>query len=141
MWDQLCGATDYETGQLKGDVGTLFTYEEAVRRRRTGQDLLLCIGHDIIPAEDGGLLEMSEGILKKLRKQANEARLPELPKGLLPGGWDAFERPWALMDCPTEKVPRIPSIHGKPRVTVAVLVSFPPAPFYFVNLANMDGVI
>ncbi len=109
MWDQLCDATDYETGQLKGDVeipeDPLFTYEEAVHQRNTEQDLLLCVGHAIIPAEGGGLSEMSEGILKKLRKQADEARLPELPKGLLPGGWDAFRRPWALMDCPAEKVP------------------------------------
>ncbi len=56
VWDQLCGATDYETGQLKGDVGTaedpLFMYEEAVRQRLTEQKLLLCI--DIVPAE--GLL-------------------------------------------------------------------------------------
>ncbi len=33
-WDQLCSATDMETGQLRGNVGTpddpLFTYEEAV---------------------------------------------------------------------------------------------------------------
>ncbi len=36
-WDRLCSATDYEKGQLRGNVGTpdepLFTYEEAVRQR------------------------------------------------------------------------------------------------------------
>ncbi len=68
-------------------------------------------------------------------------QLPELPKGLLPLGWDAFGRPWALMDCPAEKVPRIPSVHGNSRVTVALLVSFLLEPFYFVDLTHMDGVI
>ncbi len=37
MWDKSCSATDYETGHLKGDVGTpedpMFTYEEAVHQR------------------------------------------------------------------------------------------------------------
>ncbi len=79
--------------------------------------------------------------MKKLRKQAIEAQLPELLKGVLPGGWDAFGRPWALIDCPAEKVPRIPSAHEKSRVTVAALVSFPPEPFYLVNLVHLDGVI
>ncbi len=55
-WDQLCSATDVETGQLRGNVGTpddpLFTYEEAVRQRGTGQDLLLYVGPDIIPTGD-----------------------------------------------------------------------------------------
>ncbi len=119
----------------------LFTYEEAVRQWSTGQDLLLCEGHDIIPTEKGELPKKSERILKKLRKQAIEARLPELPKGVLPGGWDAFERPWALMDCPAGKVPRVPIVHESSRVMVAVLVSFPPEPFYFVDTIHMDGVI
>ncbi len=145
-WDQLCSATDMETGQLKGNIGApndpLFTYEDAVHRRGTEQDLLLCVGHDIIPAEEDEFpKKKSEGVLKTLRKQAIEAQLPELPKGVLPGGWDAFGRPWALIDCPAEKVPRIPSAHGKLRVTVAALVSFPPEPFYLVNLVHLDGVI
>ncbi len=79
--------------------------------------------------------------MKKLRKQVIEARLPELPKSVLPGGWDAFGRPWALMDCPTEKMPQVPSVHENSRLTVAVLVCFPPEPFYFVNTLHMDGVI
>ncbi len=145
-WDQLCNATDMETGQLKGNVGTpddpLFTYEEALYRRGMEQGLLLCVGHDIIPAEEDEFPKnKSEGVLKKWRKQATEAQLPELPKGVLPGGWNAFGRPWALIDCPAEKVPRIPSAHKKSRVTVAALVSFPPEPFYLVNLVHLDGVI
>ena len=145
-WDQLCKATDMETGQLKGNVGTpddpLFTYEEAVRWRGAEQNLLLCVGQDIIPAEEDEFpKKKSERVLKKLRKQAIEAQLPELLTGVLPGGWDAFGRPWALTDCPAEKVPRIPSAHGKSRVTVVALVSFPPEPFYFVNLVHLDGVI
>ncbi len=134
-----------ETGQLKGNVGTpddpLFTYEEAVCQRGMEQNVLLCVGHDIIPVEDGELPKKLEGTLKKLRKQAIEARLPELPRGVLPGGWDAFGRPWALMDCPVAKVPRISSVHENSRVTVAVLVSFPHEAFYFVNLVHMDGVV
>ncbi len=45
------------------------------------------------------------------------------------------------MDCPVEKVPRISSVHENPRVTVAVLVSFPTEPFYFVDIAHMDEVL
>ncbi len=94
-WDQLGSATDMETGQLRGNVGTpgdpLFTYEEAVHRRGMEQDLLLCVGPDIIPSEGEEFpKKKSERTLKKLRKQAIEAQLPELPTGVLPGGWDAF---------------------------------------------------
>ncbi len=145
LWNELCSTTDYETGQLRGDVGTpddpLFTYEEVVRQRQAGQSLVLYVGGDIIPVEGGGLPEISERNLKKLRRQADETELPELPKGFLPGGWDALGRPWALMDCPMEKVPQIPSVRTNSRVTVAVLVSFPPEPFYFVDLVYMDRVI
>ena len=145
-WDQLCKATDMETGQLKGNVGTpddhLFTYEEAVHQRGTDQGLFLRVGQDIIPAkEDEFPKKKSEGDLKKLRKQAVVAQLPELPTGVLPGGWDALGRPWALIDCPAEKVPRIPSAHGTSRVTVAALVSFPLEPFFFVNLVHLDRVV
>ncbi len=94
-----------ETGQLKGNAGTpndpLFTYEEAVRRRGIDQGLLLRVGQDIIPAEEDQFpKKKSEGVLKKLRKQAVEVQLPELPTVVLPGGWDALGRPWALIDCP-----------------------------------------
>ncbi len=61
--------------------------------------------------------------------------------GVIPGGWDALGRPWALIDCPAEKVPWIPSAHGTSRVTIGTLVSFPPEPFFFVNLAHLDGMI
>ncbi len=42
------------------------------------------------------------------------------------------------MDCPAEQVPQIPSAHNQPRVTVAVLVSFPPEPLYFPSREHMD---
>ncbi len=45
------------------------------------------------------------------------------------------------MDCPAAQVPQIPSAHGHTRVTVAILVSFPPEPLYFPNLAHMDRAI
>ena len=90
-WDQLCKATDMDTGQLKGNVGTpdnpLFTYEETVHQRGTDQGLLLRVGQDIIPAEEDEFpKKRSDGDLKKLRKQAMEAQLPKLLMGVLPGG-------------------------------------------------------
>ncbi len=45
------------------------------------------------------------------------------------------------MDCPTDQVPQIPSVHDCPRVTVAVLVSFPPEPLYFPNMAHMECAV
>ena len=86
-----------DSGQLKGNVGTpdepLFTYEEAVRQRTPGRDLLLWVGPDIVLAEEDEFLKKrSEGDLKKIRKKANEEQLPRLPPGVLPGGWDALGR-------------------------------------------------
>ncbi len=80
-WEQLCKATDVDTGQLKGNVGTpddpLFTYEEAVRQRGTDQCLLLRVGQDIIPAEEDEFpRKRFEGDLKKFRKQAMGHRYP-----------------------------------------------------------------
>ncbi len=45
------------------------------------------------------------------------------------------------MDCPADQVPQIPSPHDHSRVTVAVLVSFPPEPLYFPDMAHMDRAI
>ncbi len=39
------------------------------------------------------------------------------------------------------QVPQIPRAHGHSRVKVAVLVSFPPEPFFFSNLAHLDHAI
>ncbi len=138
--------TDMDTGQLRGSVGTpdnpLLTYEEAVRQRGTDRDLVLWVGQDIMPAgEDEFPKKRSETDLKRIRKQVDEEQLPRLPPDVLPGGWDALGRPWALIDCPAEKVPQIPSVHGTSRVIVAALVSFPPEPFSFVSLVHLDGVI
>ncbi len=51
-WDNLCVATDFETGQLQGEVGTpenpRFTYEEAVHDRRSGRAMTLHVGEDIM---------------------------------------------------------------------------------------------
>ncbi len=60
-----------------------------------------------------------------------ESRLPLLLQRMLPGGWDALGRPWALMDCPAEQVPQLSSAHDQPRVTAAVLVSFFPGASVF----------
>lgn len=44
-WDDPCVATDFETGQLRDEVGTpenpRFTYEEAVHNRRSGKAVTL----------------------------------------------------------------------------------------------------
>ncbi len=45
------------------------------------------------------------------------------------------------MDCPAEQVHLIPSAHGHPWVTVAVLVNFSPEPFYFPTLAHLDRAV
>ncbi len=135
-----------DTGQLKGNVGTpdepLLTYEEAPCQRTPGREPLLWVGPDIVPAEEDEFpKKRSERDLKRIRKQANEEQLPQLPPCVLPGEWDALGRPWALIDCPAEKVPRIPSAHGASRVTVAALVSFPPEPFFFANPVHLDGAV
>ncbi len=134
------------TGQLRGSVGTpdkpLLTYEEAVHQRGTDRDLVLWVCPDIIPArEEEFPKNRTEMDLKRIRNQVDKGQLPQLPPEVLPGGWDALGRPWALIDCPAEKVPRIPSVHGTSRVTVAALVSFPPEPFFFVNVVHLDGAV
>ncbi len=141
-WDNLCVATDFETGQLRGEVGTpenpRFTYEEAVHNRRGGRTLTLYVGENIVQQEGDELISRSGPKLKQLRLDVEESKLPLLPQWILPGGWDALGRPWALLDCTVDQVPQIPSAHGQPRVTVAVLVSFPPEPLYFPDRGHMD---
>ncbi len=78
-----------------------------------------------IPTEEKDHLSQAFGpTLKKLQKAVEANRLPKLPHGVLPRGWDAWGRPWALMDCPAEKVPQVVDTQGCERVTVAVLVKF-----------------
>ncbi len=141
-WAEVCPATSHESGQLIGRVGTpeepLFTYEQAVHFRKGQDDLLLVVGADI-PTEERH--HLSEATINALTKQLNDVeahRLPRLPRGVVPKGWDRWGRPWALMDCPVTKVPRIDSQHGSDRVTVAVLVNFPPEPFYFPDVNALD---
>ncbi len=59
-----------DTGQLKGNVVTpdepLLTYEEAVRQRTPGRDLLLWVGPDIVPAKE------DEFPQKKVQKRLKE---------------------------------------------------------------------
>ncbi len=144
-WDDLCVATVFETGRLQGEVGTpenpRFTYKEAVHNRRSGRTMTLYVGEDIVQQEGDELISRSGPKLKQLRLEVEESKLPLLPQGILPGGWDALGRPWALMDCPAEQVPHIPSAHDQPQVMVAVLVSFPPEPLYFPDREHMDGAI
>ena len=135
-----------DTGQLRGSIGTpdnpRLTFEEAIRQHGTDRDPVLWVGQDIISTgEDEFLKKRSETDLRRIRNQVDEEQLPRLPPDVLPGGWDALGRPRALTDCPAERVPQIPSVHGTSQVTVAALVSFPPEPFFFVNLVHLDGAI
>ncbi len=42
------------------------------------------------------------------------------------------------MDCPAETVPQVVSAQGCKRMTIAVLVNFPPEPLYFPDMAHLD---
>ncbi len=141
-WAEVCPATDYETGQLLGRVGTpeepLFTYEQAVHHRRGRDNLLLVVGADIPTKERDRLSEATITELTKKQTDVEAHRLPRLPRGVVPKGWDGWGRPWALIDCPTDKVPPIASQHGGKRVTVTALVNFPPEPFYLPDATALD---
>ncbi len=56
-WEDLCVATDFETGKLQGEVGTPenpgLTYEEAVHNRRSGRTMTLYVREDIVQAQAG----------------------------------------------------------------------------------------
>ncbi len=129
-WAEVCPAIDYESGQLLGRVGTpeelLFTYEQAVHHRKGRDNLLLVVGADIPTEERYRLSEATITELTKRQTDVEAHRLPRLPRGVVPQGWDGWGRPWALLDCPVNKVPQVTSRHGCERVTVAVLVNFPP---------------
>ncbi len=80
-------ATDFETGQLQGEVGTAenprFTYEEAVHNRRSGKGMTLYTGEDIVQLDSDELIQRSGPKLKKLRLAVKESDLPLLPQGVL----------------------------------------------------------
>ncbi len=141
-WAEVCPATDFETGQLIGRVGTpedpLFTYEQAVHHRRGREDFMLVVGAAIPTEERDHLSEATITELSKRQTEVEAHRLRKLPRGVVPKGWDRWGRPWALIDCPAAKVPHVASNQGYDRVTVAALVEFPPEPFYFPNEAALD---
>ncbi len=88
-WEGVCVATHFETGQLQGDVGTSenprFTYEEAIHNRRSGRNMTLYTGEDIVQLGSDELLNQSGPKLKRLRLAIEETTLPLLPQGVLPG--------------------------------------------------------
>ncbi len=100
--------------------------------------MTLHVGEDIVQQASEELIRRSGPKLKQLMMGVEESKLPLLPQGMLPGGWDALGRPWALMDCHAGQVPRIPSAHDQPRVTVAMLVNFHLEPLYFPSREHMD---
>ncbi len=138
---EFCPATDFETGQLMGRVGTpedsLFTYEQAVHHRRGREDLMLVVGAAIPTEERDRFSEATISVLQKRQAEVEAHRLPKLPRGVVPKGWDGWGRPCALIDCP-DKVPQVASNQGCDRVTVAALVEFPPEPFYFSSATSLD---
>ncbi len=141
-WADVCPVTDFETGQLAGQVGTpedpLFPCEQTVHHRRGREDLLLCVGAYIPTEEKDHLSEVTIRTPQSSQADVEANQLLKLPHGVMPRGWDAWGRPWALMDCPAEKVPQVTSNQGCDRVTVAVLVDFPPEPFYFPSVVLID---
>ncbi len=72
-WAEVCPATDFETGQLIGRVGTpeepRFTYEQAVHHRKGRDDLQLVVGKDI-PTEERDSL--SKAKIAKLQDHQND---------------------------------------------------------------------
>ncbi len=141
-WAEVCPTTDFETGQLVGKVGTpedpLFTYEQAVHHRRGRKDFMLCVGAAIPTEEKDRLSEATIKILQNSQAEVEANQLSKLTGGVVPRGWDAWGRPWAFMNCPAEKVPQVTSNQGCDQVTVAVLMDFPPEPFYFPSVALID---
>ncbi len=141
-WAEVCPATDFETGQLLGRVGTpeepLFTYEQAINHRKGWDNLHLVVGKEIPTEERDNLSQAQIAKLKKHQNTVEGHKLPRLPRGVVPQGWDGWGRPWALIDCPSSKVPQVTSNQGSDRVTVAALVNFPPEPFYVPNATALD---
>ncbi len=139
-WAAVCPATDFETGQLVGRVGTpeepLFTYEQAVHHRRGRDNLQLVVGTDIPSEERDHLSRATISEFNNRQTTVEGYRLPKLPRGVVPRGWDGWGCPWALIDCPADKVPQITSNQGSDRVTVATLVD--PEPFYLPNATALD---
>ena len=105
-WAEVCPATDFETGQLIGRVGTpeepQFTYEQAVHHRKGRDDLQLVVGKDIPTEERDSLSQVKIAMLRDHQDDVEGHRLPKLPRGKVPKGWDGWGRPWALIDCPAK---------------------------------------
>ncbi len=141
-WAEVCPATDFETGQLMGRVGTpedpLFTYEQAVHYRRGRDNLQLVVGADIPTEERDHLSRATISELSKRQTDVEAHRLPKLPRGVVPKGCVGWGRPWGLIDCPADKVPQVTSNQGSGRVTVAALVDFLPEPFYVQSATALD---
>ncbi len=120
-WAEVCPATDFETGQLIGRVGTpedpMFTCEQAVHHRRGRDNLLFVVGADIPTEERDRLSEATISGLNTRQTALEAHKLPKLPRGVMPKGWDGWGRPWALMDCPADKVSQVTSKHRCGRVT------------------------
>ncbi len=91
-WAGVCPATDFETGQLIGRVGTpeepLFTYEQAVHYRRGRDNLQLVVGADIPAEERDRLSKATISELSTRQTTVEGHRLSKLPRGIVPRGWD-----------------------------------------------------
>ncbi len=99
---------------------------------------MLIVGAAIPTEKRDHLSEATITVLQKSQAEVEANRLPKLPRGVVPRGWDTMGRPWAFMGCPAGEVPQVASNQGCDRVTVAVLVDFPPEPFYFPSVASID---
>ncbi len=105
-WAEVCPATDFETGQLVGRVGTpkepLFTYEQAVHHRKGREDFQLIVGRDIPTEERDHLSTATNAKLLAYQNAVEGHKLPKLPRRVVPGGWDGwghrldFEKGWTM---------------------------------------------
>ncbi len=88
--------TDFETGQLVGRVGTpedpLFTYEQAIHYKRGRDDVQLVVGADIPTEERHHLSGATISELSTRQTTVEGHKLPKLPRGVVPRGWDGWGR-------------------------------------------------
>ncbi len=127
VWEEVCTATSYVSGQLEGEAGTAenphFACEDAIVYRKAKADLQLVAGGRI-PTEDNTIMTpatadlqlvaggriptevntimtpATSGNIRQQREEMKESWLSLLPKGVVPPRWHVWGRPWALMDCP-----------------------------------------
>ncbi len=96
------------------------------------------MGADIPTDERNHLSRATISELNKRQMDVEAHRLPKLPRGVVPRGWDGRGRPWAIINCRADNIPQVTSSQGSERVTVAALVDFHPETFYVPSATALD---